>query len=168
MNLYYFYDNYHGSEDEGKLHLYYKIKIEIMKKRTPVSKIMTQNVITLNSTDDLVLAEQLFKKHNIRHIPVVSGNEIIGMLSYTDLLRISFADAVYEDEQEVDTVVYNMFTIEQVMAKNLVSVTSSTTIKEVAELLAVKEFHALPIVDDSKLIGIVTTTDLINYLLDQY
>ena len=139
-----------------------------MKKRTPVSKIMTQNVITLNSTDDLVLAEQLFKKHNIRHIPVVSGNEIIGMLSYTDLLRISFADAVYEDEQEVDTVVYNMFTIEQVMAKNLVSVTSSTTIKEVAELLAVKEFHALPIVDDSKLIGIVTTTDLINYLLDQY
>ena len=39
------------------------------------------------------------------------------MLSYTDLLRISYADAVDEDETDVDTMVYNMFTIEQVMAK---------------------------------------------------
>jgi CBS domain-containing protein len=87
------------------------------------------------------------------------------MLSYTDLLRISFADAFNEDEDEVDTVVYNMFTIEQVMAKNLVSVSSDTPIKEVAQLLAKKEFHALPVVDEGKLVGIITTTDLINYMI---
>jgi CBS domain-containing protein len=139
-----------------------------MKKRTPVSAIMTKNVITLNSTDTLETAERLFKSHGIRHIPVVSGDTIIGMLSYTDLLRISFADAVDEDEGSVDTVVYNMFTIEQVMAKNLVKVSSGTTIKEVAELLAKKEFHALPVVDNDSLVGIVTTTDLINYLLEQF
>lgn len=139
-----------------------------MKKRTPVSKIMTSDVITLNNTDDLITAEKLFKKNKIRHIPVVRGEEIIGMLSYTDLLRISFADAIYEDEQEVDTVVYNMFTIEQVMAKNLISVSSTTTIKEVAEILSKKEFHALPVVDNNTLVGIVTTTDLINYLLEQF
>ena len=90
------------------------------------------------------------------------------MLSYTDLLRISFADAVDEDEEFVDSIVYNMFTIEQVMAKKLVSVSSTTTIKEVAEILSRKEFHALPVVDGKKLVGIVTTTDLINYLLDQF
>ena len=139
-----------------------------MKKRTPISKIMTSNVIVVNHTDDLVKAEKLFKDYKIRHIPVVSGTEIKGMLSYTDLLRISFADAVYEDEQEVDTVVYNMFSIEQVMAKNLVSVSSNTTIKEVAEILSKKEFHALPVVDNNKLVGIVTTTDLINYLIKQF
>ena len=139
-----------------------------MKKRTPISKIMTTKVITLNHTDDLVTAERLFKQNKIRHIPVVTGNEIIGMLSYTDLLRISFADAVYEDEQGVDTVVYNMFTIEQVMAKNLVSVAPTTTIKEVAEILSKREFHALPVVEGKKLVGIITTTDLINYLLEQY
>jgi len=139
-----------------------------MKKRTPVSKIMTSNVITLNNSDDLVRAERLFKEHKIRHIPVVTGTEIKGMLSYTDLLRISFADAVYEDEQEVDTVVYNMFTIDQVMAKNIVSVGPDSTIKEVAEILSKREFHALPVVDNNKLVGIVTTTDLINYLLDQF
>lgn len=139
-----------------------------MKKRAPVSTIMTQDVITLNSTDSLETAEHLFKSHGIRHIPVVSGDEIKGMLSYTDLLRISFADAVDEDEGSVDTVVYNMFTLEQVMAKNLVMVSSEVTIKEVAELLATKEFHALPVVDDNVLVGIVTTTDLINYLLEQF
>jgi len=139
-----------------------------MKKRTLVSTIMTKDVITLNHTDNLETAELLFKKNHIRHIPVVSGKEIIGMLSYTDLLRISFADAIYEEEQEVDTVVYNMFTLEQVMAKNLISVNSHTTIKEVAEILAKKEFHALPVIENDKLVGIVTTTDLINYLISQF
>ncbi|WGD35312.1 CBS domain-containing protein [Olleya sp. YS] len=139
-----------------------------MKKRTPVAEIMTKHVISLNKTDDLEQAEQLFKQHNIRHIPVVSGEAIIGMLSYTDLLRISFADAADEYALDVESVVYNMFTIEQVMAKNLVSVSSATTIKEVAELLATKEFHALPVVDNGKLVGIVTTTDLINYLINQF
>ncbi|RLJ98673.1 CBS domain-containing protein [Tenacibaculum discolor] len=139
-----------------------------MKKRTPVSVIMTKDVITLSSTDDLMTAEKIFKKEHIRHIPVVSGNEIKGMLSYTDLLRISFADAVDENETDVDTIVYNMFTIDQVMAKNLVTVNSDTTIKEVAEILAKKEFHALPVVDNNELVGIVTTTDLIYYLLEQF
>jgi CBS domain-containing protein len=126
---------------------------------------MTKKIIALNRKDDLETAEMLFKKHKIRHIPVVHEDSIIGMLSYTDLLRISFADAFNEDEDEVDTVVYNMFTIEQVMAKNLVSVSSDTPIKEVAQLLAKKEFHALPVVDEGKLVGIITTTDLINYMI---
>ena len=139
-----------------------------MKKRTPVSSIMTKNIIAVNRTDDLETAEQLFKQHQIRHIPVVSGDVIIGMLSYTDLLRISFADAVNEYDTDVDTVVYNMFTINQVMTKNVVTVNSETTVKEVAEILAKNEFHALPVVDQGKLVGIVTTTDLINFLIDQY
>ena len=99
-----------------------------MKKSVPVSSIMTKNVVKLNLSDDLTKAEILFKKHHIRHIPVVNGNVIIGMLSYTDLLRISFADAI-EDEDDVDTTVYNMFTVEQVMAKKLVSISPETTIK---------------------------------------
>ena len=139
-----------------------------MKKRTPITAIMTKDVITLNHTDNLETAERLFKKNRIRHIPVVSGDKVIGMLSYTDLLRISFADAVDEDEESVDTMVYNMFTIEQVMAKNLISVSPGTTIKEVAQILSKKEFHAIPVLDKGKLMGIVTTTDLINYLLEQF
>jgi CBS domain-containing protein len=128
---------------------------------------MTKDIIALNRDDDLETAEMLFKRHKIRHIPVVVEEVVIGMLSYTDLLRISFADAVDEDEDEVDTLVYNMFTIEQVMAKNVITVPSTANIKEVAEVLVKREFHALPVVDEGRLVGIVTTTDLINYLLKQ-
>lgn len=140
----------------------------IMKQNVPVSTIMTKNVIKLNLTDDLTKAESLFKKHHIRHIPVVNGNVIVGMLSYTDLLRISFADAVDEDEESVDVTVYNMFSVEQVMARNLVKVDPDASIKEVAEILSKREFHALPVVQGDLLVGIVTTTDLIKYLLEQY
>ncbi|WP_445713467.1 CBS domain-containing protein [Flavobacterium sp.] len=138
-----------------------------MKKSVPVSSIMTKNVVKLNLSDDLTKAEILFKKHHIRHIPVVNGNVIIGMLSYTDLLRISFADAM-EDEDDVDTTVYNMFTVEQVMAKKLISVAPETTIKEAAQILASREFHALPVCEGDLLVGIITTTDLIKYLIEQY
>ena len=138
-----------------------------MKQRVPVSNIMTKNVVKLNITDDVTKVESLFKKNKIRHIPVVSGNKIIGMLSYTDLLRISFVDAV-DDDEVIDATVYNMFTVEQVMAKNLITISPETTIKEAAEILSNKEFHALPICEGDLLIGIVTTTDLIKYLIDQY
>lgn len=139
-----------------------------MKQNVPVSTIMTKNVIKLNLTDDLTKAESLFKKHHIRHIPVVKGNVIVGMLSYTDLLRISFADAVDEDEESVDVTVYNMFSVEQVMARNLVMVEPEASIKKVAEILSKREFHALPVVQGDLLVGIVTTTDLIKYLIEQY
>ena len=139
-----------------------------MRHKTPISSIMTKNIIAVQRTDDLETAERLFKLHHIRHIPVVSGTVIIGMLSYTDLLRISFADAVGDDETEVDTVVYNMFSIDQVMTKNVVVVNSNTSIKEVAQILAKNEFHALPVVDNGELVGIVTTTDLMQYMLDQF
>ena len=138
-----------------------------MRQKTLVSAIMTKEVITLSHQDSLENAERLFKSNHIRHIPVVEGKTIIGMLSFTDLLRISFADAVGDNETNVDTTVYNLFTIAQVMAKNLVSVSSNTTIKEVAEILSKKEFHAIPVVKEEKLVGIVTTTDLINFLLEQ-
>ena len=139
-----------------------------MKRRELVSKIMSTELITVNLTNNLVDAEKLFNENSIRHIPVVSGDDIIGILSLTDLLRVSFVDTYGSDESDVDTAVYNMLSIEQVMVKNLVSVSSTQTIKEVTEVLAKNEFHALPVVDDGKLVGIITTTDLLNYLLEQY
>lgn len=139
-----------------------------MKKNVPVSTIMTTNVIKLNITDSLAKAERLFKEKKIRHIPVMNGAKIIGMLSYTDLLKISIADTLDENEEEIDITVYNVFTIQQVMAKNLVCISPDTTIKEAAEILANREFHALPITENGNLAGILTTTDLIRYLVNLY
>ncbi len=139
-----------------------------MKKNVPVSEIMTKNVIKLNLSDELTKAEALFRKHKIRHIPVVSDYKIVGMLSYTDLLRVSYADAVEDDADNVDSIVFNMFTLKQVMVKEVVIITPTTTIMETAEILSKREFHALPVCEGENLVGIVTTTDLIKYLLKQY
>jgi len=128
---------------------------------------MSKDLVTLNPTQSLYDAEKLFNKHSIRHIPVVEGERIVGVISRSDLLRISFAD-LNENEETVDSVVYDMYTIPQVMTRVPVSVESDATVKEVAEILAKQSFHSIPVVDNGKLVGIVTTTDLINYLLEQY
>ncbi len=138
-----------------------------MKKYEPISNIMTTDVITLTLNDNLNTAEKLFKKHHIRHIPVVEEDRVIGMLSLTDLLRLSFVDS-FSDMESVDTAIYNMLSIGQVMANSLEKVPSDTPIKDAAALLASKEFHALPVVDNALLVGIITTTDLLNYLVDLY
>lgn len=139
-----------------------------MKKNVPVSEIMTKNIIKLNLSDELTKAEELFRKHKIRHIPVVTANKIVGMLSYSDLLRVSYADATDEEADNVESIVFNMFTVRQVMAKEIIIISPTTTIKETAEILSNKEFHALPVCEGEVLVGIVTTTDLIKYLLKQY
>ncbi|MDO4782928.1 MAG: CBS domain-containing protein [Capnocytophaga felis] len=138
-----------------------------MKQRVPISQIMSRKLITLSPTQSLYDAERLFKKHKIRHIPVVENDRIVGIVSYSDLLRISFADMT-DNEDEVTSVVYDMYTIPQIMAKTPLTVNSDATIKEVAEILSKQSFHSIPVLENDKLVGIVTTTDLINYLLEQY
>jgi CBS domain-containing membrane protein len=153
---------------ENESNLVPEIKPTVMKHRVPVDQIMSKSLVTLNLTNDLSTAESLFKKHKIRHIPVVSGKKILGMLSYTDLLRISFADAVEDDAESVDTIVYDMFSIEQVMTRNVTVISPDTTIREAAEILAHHEYHSLPVCEGDELVGIITTTDIIRYFLSQY
>lgn len=137
-----------------------------MKKRTPVSHIMTSNLISVNQTHKVSDVAQIFKERNIHHVPVVSGEQLIGMISKTDMDRISFITSQQEDK--VNTAVYDNLNLDQVMTKDLDTVTTDTQIKEVAELLARGSYHALPVLDGDKLAGIVTSTDVINYLLEQY
>ena len=77
-----------------------------MKQRVPVSQIMTKNLETLTTNQSLYEAESLFKKHGIRHIPVVEGKNIVGVLSYSDLLKISYAD-VNDGEDAGTRLFYN-------------------------------------------------------------
>jgi len=139
-----------------------------MKRLEPVSKIMTKELVTLCLRDDLYKAEKLFKEHHIRHIPVVKNRHIVGMLSLSDLQRISFLDSYDSNEIKIDNAIYNMLSIEQIIVKKPIMVTSNITIKSVVEILSQNEFHALPVVDNELLVGIVTTTDILRYLLKQY
>ena len=131
----------------------------------PISTIMTAEVITLRPSDSLEKAEHLFKKHKIRHIPVIDKKRLVGMLSMNDLLRISFADGAYREEDSVSSSLYEMFTIPQLMRNRLTTVDPDNSIREVAEIFVESEYHSIPVVKGESLVGIVTTTDLIKYLL---
>lgn len=132
-------------------------------KDLPISEIMTKQVKTLSKNTSLLKAEELFKKHKIKHAPVVLDDKIIGILSLTDLQRLSFVDG-YNDRYDNDFAFYTTFTVGQIMMENPVKVEPDISIAEAALLLADKSFSALPVVKDDRLIGIITTTDLLRYL----
>lgn len=127
---------------------------------------MSSDIISVNTTQNIREVEAAIKDRNIRHVPVVSGDKVIGMLSKTDLQKISFVNTV--DDNKLTTAMYDALSIDQVMTKDVVTVEKDDTILDVATILSKNEFHALPVTDAGKLVGIVTTTDLVKYLIEQY
>jgi len=139
-----------------------------MKRNEPVSKIMSADVMSVHVAQKVSEARRLLADNPIDHLPVLSGTKVVGMLSSRDLLRLTF-DAKNADPRSVDAVLDHTFQLENVMTKNVVTIRSSDTIRTAAELLSKGRFDSLPVVDESDgLVGIVTTTDLIRYLVDQY
>lgn len=134
----------------------------------PVTTIMTKNIISVDVKDGLEKAEHLFKKHKIRHMPVTDHKKIVGMLSMNDLLRISFADGAYREEGDIKSNLYEMFSIKHLMVNNLETISSKNTVREVTSVLTKRKFHAMPVVDGEKLVGMVTTTDLLKYYLSMF
>lgn len=138
-----------------------------MKKREPISHIMTKTVVTANEKDDLKKVVEKLKAHAIRHIPIVKGKEVVGIISRTDINRLTFG-ALFEGQENADEAILEVLTISQVMTSKPKTVSSDTIIRDLAEIFVKEEFHALPVVDNGELKGIVTTTDVMKYLLEQY
>ena len=138
-----------------------------MKKREPVKEIMTKEVFTVQENQKLSSVIELFRKHKIRHLPVVNGKKISGIISRTDINRLTFG-ALFENQDGADEAVLEILSIPQVMTAKPRVVQQEDSIKSVAEIFASEEFHALPVVENDEIKGIVTTTDVIRYMLDQY
>lgn len=139
-----------------------------MKKRESISHIMTQDVQTVHLAQSLMDVKRIFDTYQVRHVPVVQSDKVIGLISKTDLMRFTFGAS----QAQVDTPessVLQGFSIEDVMTKEIAYVTDKTEIRQAAETFVEFPISCLPVVnDDEKLVGIVTTTDMIRYLLEQY
>jgi CBS domain-containing protein len=128
---------------------------------------MTSHLYSIKEDDSLQHAVEIFKKHKIRHLPVTKDGAISGIISSTDINRLTFG-RLFENENDTDEAILEMLKIPQVMTAKPRTVSSETTIKEVAEIFAKEDFHALPVTEAGRLKGIVTTTDIIRYMLEQY
>jgi len=137
-----------------------------MRRNEQISKIMTPNPVTAHHGVALSEVRNLMAENNCHHMPVVSGKSLKGMISSTDLLRVTYEYG--EDPSGNNAVLDNTRTIEDVMQASAVTVSPHDTIRSAAEIFSKNWFHALPVCEDGELVGIVTTTDIVNYLLDQY
>ena len=135
-------------------------KSQVMNAKDPVSTIMSRTVVVANQFHNFSEVLELFSKHGMHHLPVVDGQDkIIGIISSNDLMKL-FSDPRYRDlkfnRDEIDKVL----NLPAIMTANPIVVSSKDTIQHAAKILADNKFQALPVVDDGKLVGIVTVKDL--------
>ena len=139
-----------------------------MRKNDPVSHVMTKDVVTLDLSDPISKARRLFEESGIHHLPVVSGEELVGLLTWTDFLRISFGEFGNQDARSLDAMLDHTYQLQDVMISSLVTMPTTGTVRDAAQTLSTQGFHSVPVVDGKKLAGLVTSTDLIRYLVEQY
>ena len=137
-----------------------------MKKNEPISKVMSSELITVHDGQPVSTLRKIFEENPIHHIPVVSGEAVIGIVTSTDFMRISFGEFGNQDAKGLDAILDHTYKMHDVMVRNPITIPNSATVREAAKMLSSGNFHALPVVDGDKLVGIVTSTDLLNYLAE--
>jgi CBS domain-containing protein len=139
-----------------------------MKKNDPVTKIMSTNVAVVQEGRPLSEVRKTMCDLHIHHVPIVNGKKLVGLVSFTDLMKINMV-INGADERSIGTIIDQQFKIADIMSSQLTTIKNTETIRHAAELLIRGHFHSLPVVDEvGNIVGIVTSTDLIRYLNEQY
>ncbi|MBF0274637.1 MAG: CBS domain-containing protein [Nitrospinae bacterium] len=126
-----------------------------------VGEAMTKKVITLLPEENVVSALRLMVQNNVRHLPVVDAQDsekLVGIISGRDIKLTMHSDDDLSGNSHM--------LIKDIMQKSVVTVTSQTFIQDAAKLIHSKKYGALPVVDQGKLIGIITSQDIIGIFIE--
>lgn len=131
-----------------------------------VATIMTTDLITLHPKDTLLDVKRVFDEHRIHHIPVVEFKKIVGIISKYDLLHYerSFPQVEYKDVFEESRL--KTYQLGDVMIKKLAVLSPDDRINVALEVFKENVLHAIPVVDNGDLVGLLTTHDVIRALAD--
>lgn len=139
-------------------------KYRTMNPNVPISSIMTRNMVTVRADDNARKIREIFKTHSFHHIPVTdSGEKLIGIISKEDFFRIAYLLSLDSAGRTYANKVYEHLPAEQFMTKYPVQLDPDDSIGLAADIFLANKFHALPIVEDGVLIGLVTSHDLLQY-----
>lgn len=117
-----------------------------------IDHIMTSDLVTASANDLGLLTLQYMKWNNIHHLPVVDNNEtLVGLITWQHLKQ--YWDQVHDSG--------NLLSARQIMVSNVISVETSTPIKQAIDIMKKHEIGCLPVLQDAQLVGIVTVKDLI-------
>lgn len=118
-----------------------------------VQTIMTRNPITISERGTLEDVKKLFDQNRIHHLPVINDEgDLLGLITTYDLWRLNRS---FDD--------YHQISVIDVMNSKFAKVSSDDKVGTAAELFLDRRFHALPVVDGKKLVGIVTSFDVLRY-----
>ena len=124
-----------------------------------IKDIMTSEVFVLHATQTLELVRSLMRIKHVRHVPIVEpDNTFVGLMTHRDLLAqtISYLAEVDESEQEyLDRHIHIM----NIMKTDVLTAHSEMDVCEAISLLLENKYGCLPVVDNGKLVGIVTEAD---------
>ena len=130
----------------------------------PITKIMTRQVITVTVDTPLPDVYRIARENSINHLPVLRDGYPAGIISRTDLERVSFVND--PNSGNVVEAMWDFLRTENLMTRSIVTINTGQTVKDAAEMLKDGKIHALPVTENGKIVGIVTTTDLVRYLLE--
>lgn len=119
---------------------------------------MTTNVVSVRPDDSIMKLEEIFQNIPIHHILVTEHNQLLGVVSKTDLLNV-YRKAMF-DNVALDR---SGILVKTIMTFHPVTIDCDDTIGLAADIFLANSFHALPVLDGEELVGIVTNHDLIRY-----
>jgi CBS domain-containing protein len=139
-----------------------------MLNDTAVSEIMTHYLITVTPTTTLDKVNEIFEQHDFHHLLVVEGTHLEGIISRSDVDRVSSCvDLFHTKANELyNKKLFKSLLAKEVMTPKAVVLAPDDSIGYAATLFARNTFHALPVVVGEKLVGMLTTFDLIDYMFN--
>jgi acetoin utilization protein AcuB len=129
-----------------------------------VSQWMTKSVMTIKPQDTLGHARERLSKYRINQLPVVVNDKLVGIVTDRDVRDAYPSSLRLFHGKDIDEF-GDSHTVEEVMTYNVLSISPQTSVPEAAQLLRRQRFGALPVVDNGKLVGIITRSDLLDAML---
>lgn len=126
---------------------------------------MRRSLVSVAQTDTLDHALMTLKRFNIRHLPVVKGDHVVGIVSDRDVKKATPSPFDYPTAEEFRAFT-SAVTVKEIMTKEVVTVSPLTPIEEAACLMNQKRIGALPVVQEGRLIGILTETDVLGVMAE--
>lgn len=131
-----------------------------MKNNTIVD-VMTKDVISITPEQNLLDVKHIYeKKRWHHHIPVLENEKLVGMVSLIDFMYNIVGAGINDDHK-----VYKELKVKDIMTQKPFYLTTEASVEDVAKVLSTQYYHAVPILQNNKLVGIVSTADIINYYL---
>ena len=127
--------------------------------------IMTTNVVTVNEKTSLMDARRIMEAHRIRRLPVMKRDKLVGLVTKHKLLEVAPSPATSLSKWELNYLLDEL-TVKEIMVKNPCTVSPDTPVEEVLRMGQEKGYGVFPVVEDGRLVGVVTESDIVRLMTE--